>query len=136
MEFILVYGKINKAFFKQAISTPTIAISFLILIVGCVNKKNKDKLFAKTLICNQLWREKFRVFSGGAYSAELYSDYITDSTNFRIYIGSHDEYSSFDYQCNGDVVTVRKFSHNGNVKTIVQKSTLSLSEMRKERKFE
>lgn len=125
-------------FFKEGRIKSVIVISLVLsLTVGCVDKKNKQKLFAKKPICNQLWREKFRVFSGGAYSAELYSDYITDSANFRIYIGSHDENSSFDYQCNGDSVIVRKFVHNENkIKTILEESTLSLSQLQKEHKFE
>jgi len=114
-----------------------ISFGITVLTLGCVDKKNKQKLFAKKSICNQLWREKFRVFSGGAYSAELYSDYVTDSTNFRIYIGSHDENSSFDYQCNGDSVIVRKFAHNENqAKTILRVSTFSLSKLRNDHKFE
>jgi len=125
-----------RIFSKQAGVKSAIAI-LLVLLLGCVDKKSKQKLFAKTSICNRLWREKFRVFSGGAYSAELYSDYITDSTNFRIYIGSHDEHSSFDYQCIGDTVVVLKFTHNENKgRTVSKKSTFSLSKLRKEHKFE
>ena len=39
-------------------------------------------------ICNDLWRVKYRTFSGGAYSAELYEDYVTDSINFSVYVSS------------------------------------------------
>lgn len=113
-----------------------ITLLVLPLLMGCFDRKNKQKLFAKKLVCNQLWREKFRVFSGGAYSAELYSDYLTDSMNFRIYVGSHDESSSFDYQCAGDSVFVRKFAHDGNSKIIIEEKILSVSMLKKSHKFE
>ena len=124
-------------FKKSGIKSALVILVVLSIAVGCVDKKDKQKLFHKQPICNQLWIEKFRVFSGGAYSAELYSDYITDSTNFRLYIGSHDVNGSFDYQCKGDSVIVRKFAHHETgPKTIVEESTFSVSGLRKEHKFE
>ena len=109
----------------------------LILNFGCVDKKSKQKLFATRSVCNNIWREKFRVFSGGAFSAELYSDYVTDSVNFRVFIGSHDEYSGFKYNCNGDTLFVRKFKVNEDrSSSIVESSIFRLSILRKEHKFE
>lgn len=130
--------KIVGFFFKEGRIKTAIMISLILLVTaGCLDKKNKQKLFSKKLICNKLWREMYRVYSGGAYSAEVYSDYLTDSTNFRLYVGTNDEYSSFDYQCRGDSVIVRKFSHNENqTKTIVKVSTFSLSKLRLDHIFE
>ena len=139
MALIISYGKTIELFFKEnrIISAIVSLLVLTALPAGCVDKKNKQKLFVKTHICNQLWREKFRIFSGGAYSAELYTDYLTDSTNFRIYIGSHDLNASFNYHCKGDSVIVRKYSHNENKpKKILEESIFSLSKLRKEHKFE
>ena len=86
-------------------------------------------------MCNKVYREKYRVFSGGALSAEKYEDYLTDSANFRLYIGSHDEYGSYDYGCKGDTIVVRKYRHNGEVRKLSEMKTFSLATLRKEHKF-
>ncbi len=109
----------------------------ILLVYGCVDVKSKKILFLEKEVCNKLWIEKYLVFSGGAHSAELYSDYITDSTSFRIYIGSHDEYSSFEYKCKGDSVIVLQFKHQEDgFKIISKESALSLPRLKKESKFE
>ena len=105
-------------------------------IIGCINNYNKDKLVVKKLICENIWREKFRVFSGGAYSAELYSDYITDSVNFRVYIGTHDEHSNFLYRCIGDTIIVEKFERNNISEVKIDSSILLLSKLKKEKRFD
>ncbi len=109
----------------------------LFLNVGCIDKKNKQDLFGTRSVCDKVWREKYRVFSGGAYSAELYSDYITDSVNFRVYIGSHDEYSGFDYKCSGDTVFMKNIKVNEDGSTsVIDSSVFRLSALRKEHRFE
>jgi hypothetical protein len=75
------------------------------------------------------------VFSGGAWSAEEYEDYLTDSTNFRLYIGSHSEYGSFDYDCAGDTIIVRKYSHSENGKRLAEEKSFSISKLKQEHKF-
>jgi hypothetical protein len=122
---------------QERIATAITIFLGLILNIGCVDRKSKQKLFATKSVCNNIWIEKYRVFSGGAFSAELYSDYITDSVSFRVYIGSHDEYAGFEYNCNGDLLFVREFKVNedGN-KSIVESSIFRLSALRKEHKFE
>ena len=124
--------------FRKQITAYNLLLPLLAIIlgIGCNTRESDDKLFVKTFICNSFWREKFRVFSGGAYSAELYSDYITDSTNFRMHVGTHDEYSSFDYVCNGDSLTIRKFKHQDGIKIPIEQSVYSLSGLRKNHKFD
>jgi hypothetical protein len=122
---------------EKRIATASIILLVFILNNGCIDKKNKKELFGRNSVCHNIWREKYAVFSGGAYSAEAYSDYITDTVNFRVYIGSHDEYSGFEYICNGDTLFVRKFKVNKDRnKSIVESSIFRLSVLRKEHKFE
>ncbi|MET0637694.1 MAG: hypothetical protein ABWZ25_16815 [Chitinophagaceae bacterium] len=109
----------------------------LTLAIGCVDKKSKVSLFGKRKVCSGLWLEKYRVFSGGAYSAELYTDYLTDSTNFRVLIGQHDDMSNFSYDCKGDTVVVTKFliEENGR-KRPDKESNFSLSHLKSQGIFE
>ena len=125
------YKKLDRVVIAVAI------LGFLILNIGCIDKKSKKELYVRSKVCNNIWREKYLVFSGGAHSAELYADYITDSVNFRVYIGNHDEYAGFKYYCNGDTLAVRHFKVNEDGSTsIMDSSILSFSVLRKEHKFE
>jgi len=101
------------------------------MVIGC---KRELRFVGANCFCKGIYREKFLVYSGGAWSAELYKDYLTDSTNFRIYIGEHEERSNFDYQCSGDTITVKKFtwdeSHSNN--KILSRQVLLVSVLKKE----
>jgi hypothetical protein len=97
--------------------------------------KDKPKFFVASKVCNGLYREKYRVFSGGAWSAEKYEGYLTDSTTFRHYIGSHDEYGSYHYDCAGDTIIVRKYSHSEEGKKLTEERNFSLAEFKREHEF-
>ena len=122
---------------KRLHYTPLLLILSLTLAIGCVQKKSKASLFGKRKVCSDLWLEKYRVFSGGAYSAELYTDYLTDSTNFRVLIGQHDDMSNFSYDCKGDTMVVTKFliDENGR-KRRNKESNFSLSQLKSQGIFE
>lgn len=91
--------------------------------------------FGANKVCNGLYREKYRVFSGGAWSAEKYEDYLTDSSSFRLYIGSHDEYGSYDYDCAGDSIIVRKYSHSEEGRKLAETKNFSLATLKREHEF-
>lgn len=75
------------------------------------------------------------MFSGGAWSAEKYDDYLTDSTDFRLYIGSHDEYGSYEYDCVGDTIIIRKYSHSEEGRKLTDTKNFSLSALKQEHEF-
>ena len=86
-------------------------------------------------MCNGLYLEKYRQFSGGAWSAEEYEDYLTDSATFRHYIGSHDEYGSYGYDCVGDTIIVRKYSHSEQGKKSTADRKFSLATLKRKHEF-
>ncbi len=112
-------------------------ITTILFLFSCVDKKSKDRHFSTKKISENLYREKYRVFSGGAYSAELYADYITDSVSFRKYIGTHDPSEGYSYKCNGDSIFVTKahFS-SGDSRKIIEKSSFSITALKNAHKFE
>ena len=57
-------------------------------------------------ICDSLKVEKFKVSS----LTDLYADYLTDSTNFRIFIGTYHYYEDILYECHGDTIYMKKFN--------------------------
>ncbi len=71
-----------------------ILLLFVILFIsGCCGKYSKNNYFATRFISSGLYVEIFQVYSGGVYAGNSYSYYLTDSINFRIYIGTeyHDD---------------------------------------------
>jgi hypothetical protein len=112
-----------------------IIFGLLLPNLACTTSSEK-RLFSSYSICDNLIREKYLVSSGGAHSAELYSDYITDSSTFRKYIGEHDEYGSFDYRCDGDSIHISSFKHSGTHKALVTVRSFSLRQLKKKGVFE
>ena len=86
---------INLSRFKFLIHT----ISIAILVSGC-EKEYKHTLKA----CNNLYVETFNVNPAG-----VDGDYLTDSINFRLYVGRWDnEHEYFAYSCKGDSIYIHK----------------------------
>jgi hypothetical protein len=74
----------------------------------------------------------------GALSAETYSDYLTDSINFRVYIGSHGDDENFEYDCANDSIYVIRLSVRGveKAKVVDTLKVYSLSELKRKKIFE
>lgn len=108
------------------------------LSASCRDDRNKERLFGRSDICGGLYREKYLVFSGGAWSAELYGEYLTDYTRFRKYLGTHDEREGFSYECFGDTVLVTKFTFESGDRTgkVLKEFKLSISALKQECKME
>lgn len=114
-----------------------VLVSFCFFNFNCIEQKSKKRLFVTRKIGERLWREKYRIFSGGTYSAELFTDYLTDSVKFRVFIGEHDEMSNFTYDCIGDSIIINKtFVNDMQAKTVTTLRVLSLSQLRLQHKFE
>ena len=70
-----------------------------ILLIGCFKK------YDYTLkVCDNLYVEEFIVNPAG-----VAADYLTDSTNFRLYVGNWDtDHENFSYACRGDSIVIEK----------------------------
>jgi len=113
-----------------------IIVVFMISLPACSNKNAHGEFYVKNRICDKLWQEMYVVVQGNTFGTATYSDYLTDSINFRVYIGECDEYSSYSYDCSGDSIIVEKFKHVENRKQLVKTWVLSLSNLREDHKFE
>lgn len=66
--------------------------------MGCVNYMNKQHHLSTVNLHNyqpngcklNLYREDYCVYGMGALGSDLNSVYLTDSANFRVYIGTYD----------------------------------------------
>lgn len=119
-----------------------VSIFFLLFIsFGCKDDRSKDKLETIIPLCNQkLFVEKYIVSGGGAYGGDMISAYLTDSTNFRIYLRTYDNaHEGIAFECKGsDSVRVSKqiTDTTTNRFKIVSTEVYSLSALRMKKVFE
>ena len=98
------------------------AIVLCLLVVGCL------ETYDRTIkICDEkLYVEKFTTSVG------LDAEYLTDSVNFRLYVGKRDdEHENFVYECKIDSVFIEKIDLSGNSKRILETKAYSLKELKK-----
>jgi hypothetical protein len=101
---------------------PTIGL----LLAGCASKY---KFTAK--VCDKkIYAEIFNVNPAGVDAA-----YLTDSVNFRLYIGKYDnEHENFGCECNGDSIEIIKFANDSvGQRKRVDSLTLSISSLIKKK---
>jgi len=119
----------------------------LILLSGCSNDRNKEKHVSTRSICdsNILFVETYTIFGSGAYGGDRVSNYLTDSVNFRFFIGAYDNaHENYTYLCKGDTIYIDKISieEEGipyNTKTItkvIEKREVHLKTLQKQHNFE
>ena len=99
-----------------------LAILLCMLIVGCL------ETYDRTIkICDEkLYVEKFTTGVG------LDAEYLTDSVNFRLYIGKRDdEHENFTYECKIDSVFIEKIDVSGKKKRVLEMKAYSLKELKK-----
>lgn len=66
---------------------------FLLMQYSC-HYGGKGKHVYTTKVCSGLYVEGYSTFNGGALGSDETADYLTDSINFRVYIGSFDNSST------------------------------------------
>jgi|SRR5437762_6171281 len=112
---------------------------FLFLLCSCKSNRSKGKYASTVQICNQnLYIETYTIFGSGAYGGDRVSDYLTDSLNFKMYVGTYDNADEgFSYVCKGDSVKIYKVKGiRENRNKIVRTLTYSLSDLKKKKIFE
>jgi hypothetical protein len=98
-----------------------------LLIVGCVKKYK----FTTKVCGGQFYIEDFNVNPAGVNEA-----YLTDSINFRIYVGKYDnEHENFSFVCNGDSIKIMKLvmPDTGMKMKILDSLKFSFSDLAKKR---
>ena len=112
---------------------------FFFLLIGCNNDRSRDKFFSTVRVCNKdLFVETYIIFGGGAFGGDRVSDYLTDSVNFRMYVGTYDDGDeAYSYACKGDSVDIYKVTgRRENKNKIVDTKTYSLQILKKKNVFE
>lgn len=119
-----------------------IYVSFLtsLFIIGCRDDRSKEELNSRTKLCNQqLFVEQYKVTEGGAYGGDRVTDYLTDTTNFRIFIGTYISGENiYSFECKDDSVYVLLIKQlpSPAENQILSTKKYSLLDLKKQGKFE
>jgi len=123
-------------------------ITFKILIltfsVSCQNEKRREKHVGSDIICNNLYVEKFRVSGDGKFGTnfggkgDLYSKWLTDSTNFRMFLGTFDDvWSLIEIECQGDNVFIKKLAEQktDTVYKVINEKRYNIGNLKKQNNY-
>jgi hypothetical protein len=88
----------------------------LLCFGGCRSDRSKAEHDTTVAVCNKkLFVEMFTIFGSGAFGGDRVSEYLTDSINFRIYIGTFDNaHEAYSFECFGDSIKVSKRVDDSN----------------------
>jgi hypothetical protein len=108
-----------------------------LLFTSCSSKYSKEYHVGTGLIDTNLYRERFLVYSGGALANSSYSIYLTDSLNFRKYLGTvhYDDEQLFIKVSDSNEILVYRAKRNNENDTLEKKIYL-LSDLKKGGKFD
>lgn len=106
------------------------ALGILLLLSGCVKRYKRT-----TKLCNdRLYVEVYNVNPAG-----VDADYLTDSVNFRMYVGKFDnEHEIYSFICQDDSVVIIKLtkSDTSGIMEVMETKVYSLQNLKKEKVFE
>lgn len=105
---------------------------------ACRGDRSKVELDHATALCDgRLFVEAYKISSGGAYGGDRVSDYLTDSTNFRIYIGTFDNADGgYSFECKEDNVYVYLVEQHSSGNKILSTRIYSIQDLKKKKIFE
>ncbi|MBK7389099.1 MAG: hypothetical protein IPN13_12200 [Bacteroidetes bacterium] len=107
----------------------------VVLFTNCSGDDKSRKNLKRTYkVCDDLYAEVFCAFGQGAFGGSRDAEWITDSINFRLFLGSFDEIEGgFSYKCNGDTIYVmqRPDAIAGNPKDTSVTTIYKISDLKK-----
>jgi len=135
--FILAQRRRRNAWtFKSSNDLAYIA-GLLLILASCTNKYSKREHVATIPIGPHLFNEIYKVYSGGVFASDSYSNYLTDSVNFRKYVGTryHDDEEIYCNVIDSNNVIVVKRS-KVNTSDTLEKNIYEINKLIIEGKFE
>jgi len=99
------------------------------------NDKSRKTHKWTTKLCDNLYYETFSIFGQGAFGGDRDASWLTDSTNFRIFLGAFDNANGgISVECKGDSIFVTQrpddLDVNRDIKSPVTK-TFYLKELQR-----
>lgn len=117
-----------------------ISILIIVLLMGCKSDRSKSHPDGTQPLCNgKLFYESYIIVGGGAWGGDRVSAYITDSVNFRKYLGTYDNANAaISVVCKGDSVFAynRKRDDLSNKLKIVSITGYDLERLKSDKQFD
>ena len=107
------------------------AIGGLLVIYWKMRERNRNHYITSFNICNRLTVEKFEVSS----FSNLYADYLTDSLNFRKFIGTYHYYEDILYDCRGDSVLIRKVNNDESQPILIESKSYNIALLKQQQNY-
>ena len=122
----------------QEVSKNLLLICIIIFCFACRSDRSKSKLENVTPLCDKrLYTESYMIFNNGALGGDRISAYLTDSINFRKYIGTFDNADHFYFfECHGDSVNVYYVKQHSPNNIILSTKAYSISNLKKDSQFD
>ena len=122
----------------------------LIGLAGCINNRSKKHHKFTVNLCQyepnkcacNLYVEVYTVYQMGALGSDVDSEYLTDTVNFRVYVGTYDEEDEMiTTKCKGDSVYITKTKqtsadHQWDIPKILETKSYGLKDLKKRSVFE
>ncbi|CAN5296906.1 hypothetical protein BH09BAC1_BH09BAC1_12490 [soil metagenome] len=109
------------------------------LLMSCSHKHDKSNHVFTSQVLDGVYLETYNVFNSGAYGGDLYADYLTDSTTYRILFDTYDTGKErISYAVNGDTVLLSKYTRKSKRDKLHLEYTLkyTVMELQAIKKFE
>jgi hypothetical protein len=105
----------------------------LLSVLSCLLIVSCSKTYERTTkVCDE--KLYVEIFSTGV---GLDTEYLTDSVNFRLYVGKRDdEHENFTYQCKADSIFIKKIDSSKKEVQVLETSAYSLKELKNNKVFE
>ena len=107
----------------------------LLFVIICFSLISCIKKYKRTIaVCNG----KFFIEVYNVNPAGVDADYLTDSTNFKLYLGKYDnEHENIHCSCSGDTLFVEKLAPDEDgEQRITETKIYSLKDLKKKKAFE
>ena len=126
----------NKIYKKAGLVWIVLPVIFLC----CRSDRSKSGYHTTFRLCGgRFFVETFTIFGGGAGGGDRVSSYITDSVNFRKYLGTYiNDAESIATVCKGDSVCIyrKKINETTQKFTIVNLSVFSVRDLKNSKTFD
>lgn len=87
-----------------------IALLLSLFFQSCINDKSRESHKWTFKVCDNLYTEIFSTFGQGALGGDRDGKWLTDSTNFRIFVGAFDETNGkIVIECKKDSILVTQY---------------------------
>ncbi|MCW3465856.1 hypothetical protein [Chitinophaga nivalis] len=108
------------------------------LSITCRNDRSKAHYALTVKVCDKpLYVEMFTVFGSGAFGSDIMGQYLTDSSHFRMFVGTFDNGDEYyAYRCKGDSVIITKTKESPVGNKVLQIRAYNLLDLKRHGLFE